>query len=103
MIRRPPRSTLFPYTTLFRSQLDLEAFVVRKREQRTPCVFERFVALHAEFLLAQDRHARTKPFLEGGRLTLRRRTDMPDWSFSDTAEWVVGALLVVAIVAAIFV
>src|SRR3712207_8485140 len=25
MIRRPPRSTLFPYTTLFRSSLDLEA------------------------------------------------------------------------------
>src|SRR3712207_7331011 len=23
MIRRPPRSTLFPYTTLFRSRLDL--------------------------------------------------------------------------------
>src|SRR5256885_10934821 len=23
MIRRPPRSTLFPYTTLFRSQLDV--------------------------------------------------------------------------------
>jgi hypothetical protein len=32
-----------------------------------------------------------------------RRTDMRDWSFSNTAEWVVGALLVVAIVAAIFV
>src|SRR2546429_5441835 len=25
MIRRPPRSTLFPYTTLFRSEADLEA------------------------------------------------------------------------------
>src|SRR2546430_13007202 len=25
MIRRPPRSTLFPYTTLFRSQLELQA------------------------------------------------------------------------------
>src|SRR3712207_8347449 len=25
MIRRPPRSTLFPYTTLFRSQLDVVA------------------------------------------------------------------------------
>src|SRR5687767_15346109 len=25
MIRRPPRSTLFPYTTLFRSNLDLSA------------------------------------------------------------------------------
>src|SRR5258705_1050561 len=24
MIRRPPRSTLFPYTTLFRSMLELE-------------------------------------------------------------------------------
>src|SRR2546430_9717009 len=25
MIRRPPRSTLFPYTTLFRSQTSIEA------------------------------------------------------------------------------
>ena len=25
MIRRPPRSTLFPYTTLFRSAINLEA------------------------------------------------------------------------------
>src|SRR2546422_3647843 len=29
MIRRPPRSTLFPYTTLFRSVLELEGFEVR--------------------------------------------------------------------------
>src|SRR3712207_97398 len=28
MIRRPPRSTLFPYTTLFRSDLDLVAFAL---------------------------------------------------------------------------
>src|SRR2546422_3276153 len=27
MIRRPPRSTLFPYTTLFRSDLELERVV----------------------------------------------------------------------------
>src|SRR3989454_10652031 len=26
MIRRPPRSTLFPYTTLFRSQYDLARY-----------------------------------------------------------------------------
>src|SRR3712207_7737738 len=31
MIRRPPRSTLFPYTTLFRSCLDRVRFVVRAR------------------------------------------------------------------------
>src|SRR3712207_7437358 len=29
MIRRPPRSTLFPYTTLFRSVLGPEAFALR--------------------------------------------------------------------------
>src|SRR3712207_7646987 len=29
MIRRPPRSTLFPYTTLFRSQRDLSPHTVR--------------------------------------------------------------------------
>src|SRR3712207_7012534 len=27
MIRRPPRSTLFPYTTLFRSKLDCELYL----------------------------------------------------------------------------
>src|SRR5256885_4678164 len=31
MIRRPPRSTLFPYTTLFRSHRILEGLVVEAR------------------------------------------------------------------------
>src|SRR5260370_38832815 len=34
MIRRPPRSTLFPYTTLFRS----EARAAKAREQQTRAV-----------------------------------------------------------------
>src|SRR2546430_15673037 len=29
MIRRPPRSTLFPYTTLFRSRRTVQAYVLR--------------------------------------------------------------------------
>src|SRR3712207_8369841 len=33
MIRRPPRSTLFPYTTLFRSH-DLQTEVVRQIDRR---------------------------------------------------------------------
>src|SRR5258707_8457653 len=32
MIRRPPRSTLFPYTTLFRSER-FQAFLVHERQQ----------------------------------------------------------------------
>src|SRR2546426_7792415 len=42
MIRRPPRSTLFPYTTLFRSGRD--AFLeelVRVQYQRNDTAFER--------------------------------------------------------------
>src|SRR5260221_6503628 len=34
MIRRPPRSTLFPYTTLFRSG---RSVVARSRALRSPC------------------------------------------------------------------
>src|SRR2546422_7927020 len=33
MIRRPPRSTLFPYTTLFRSRLAHQGEVVLTRER----------------------------------------------------------------------
>src|SRR2546430_13569011 len=46
MIRRPPRSTLFPYTTLFRSQVNPEVFLrsvihdlmnkIRTQERLTP-------------------------------------------------------------------
>src|SRR5260221_2099169 len=34
MIRRPPRSTLFPYTTLFRSHDDEGAAVARQPDER---------------------------------------------------------------------
>src|SRR2546429_5400486 len=34
MIRRPPRSTLFPYTTLFRSPQFLEVFLNLRRQLR---------------------------------------------------------------------
>src|SRR5256885_15807717 len=49
MIRRPPRSTLFPYTTLFRSQLEIEIFL-------------RAVGQH---LGANPREARAQTALEG--------------------------------------
>jgi hypothetical protein len=43
--------------------------------------------------------------LEGaGRLTLwKEENKMYDWSFSSTAEWVVGLLLAVVVVATMFV
>src|SRR2546422_5902810 len=41
MIRRPPRSTLFPYTTLFRSQI---VRCVRRRAAPTAAELARWVA-----------------------------------------------------------
>src|SRR5258708_26866476 len=49
MIRRPPRSTLFPYTTLFRSKLPLPD---RHAEQ-----VEQFRHRSGHDRLQQDRHA----------------------------------------------
>src|SRR6266581_1934577 len=42
MIRRPPRSTLFPYTTLFRSQAS------PRRHARPRCPCSRWVRLRSE-------------------------------------------------------
>jgi hypothetical protein len=50
---------------------------------------------------------RVKPLATPIRLTLRigkwEVIDMYEWTFSSTAEWVIGALLVAAIVAVMFV
>src|SRR2546425_6862800 len=40
MIRRPPRSTLFPYTTLFRSSLDLFAVLFGGAVALLPAIAE---------------------------------------------------------------
>src|SRR5256885_9920661 len=50
MIRRPPRSTLFPYTTLFRSRLDQDG-VQRLLEQRPT----RLVIAHPDEQADEDR------------------------------------------------
>src|SRR5437762_8161972 len=49
MIRRPPRSTLFPYTTLFRSLFanDHPMHIRRARIPETPGVFTFFVICFA--------------------------------------------------------
>src|SRR2546422_5955463 len=37
MIRRPPRSTLFPYTTLFRSRVERSSESGRELDERPEC------------------------------------------------------------------
>src|SRR2546427_12271478 len=50
MIRRPPRSTLFPYTTLFRSELQRGGFA----RAAPPEQHERFAAAYLEFEVRQE-------------------------------------------------
>src|SRR2546425_4714169 len=61
MIRRPPRSTLFPYTTLFRSEL---------RRDRLPDVRAADPLLRRQHVRAmRDRHAGVQQTLERGEET----------------------------------
>src|SRR5437899_7460134 len=56
MIRRPPRSTLFPYTTLFRSHFD-QALAERRPEQFAVLAFtNRRAALELENRERSEEH-----------------------------------------------
>src|SRR5476649_2644377 len=72
MIRRPPRSTLFPYTTLFRSPDTLMAGVVRPSSRLSPMMLARdrkstrlnsshTVISYAVFCLKKKKHKEPGP------------------------------------------
>src|SRR5256885_11398991 len=65
MIRRPPRSTLFPYTTLFRSAGVLHRLEdpVRRREAAAECLRPHGLARHQAVALEQraDLGGRARP------------------------------------------
>src|SRR3712207_8877239 len=66
MIRRPPRSTLFPYTTLFRSVRGRDGGAVRARQQEQ--VEQRALGDAAlDIVLAWHRSLREPPPGLGGR------------------------------------
>src|SRR5438067_9626767 len=52
MIRRPPRSTLFPYTTLFRSLRNGEALQALQNLERAVSIDGSYSSLHANAALA---------------------------------------------------
>src|SRR5690606_41929491 len=66
---RPPRSTLFPYTTLFRSQGDRQRFVALHQEMQTGekegCQRLNAVGRHRTF---SGRHAQSDGHVAGHRL-----------------------------------
>src|SRR3712207_7064608 len=73
MIRRPPRSTLFPYTTLFRSEerLVLRAQVVPPLDG-APLLLERRDGIRVRDARERRRHARERARVALELLELRR-------------------------------
>src|SRR5690349_24184623 len=53
MIRRPPRSTLFPYTTLFRSHRSTRGCLCEKRRQSSRLLVQRFAQV-AEMIRSEE-------------------------------------------------
>src|SRR3712207_8753502 len=64
MIRRPPRSTLFPYTTLFRSQRDTQRDSERDRHARilasAQCVARQEVHMEQDVSFGRWLHERSE-------------------------------------------
>src|SRR3712207_8769800 len=78
MIRRPPRSTLFPYTTLFRSRLDAVISFSRLPKEVVSKVVDKFV-LQLEAQLA-DRN-----------VTIELADDARDWLIEHGYDEAMGA------------
>src|SRR3712207_8650200 len=79
MIRRPPRSTLFPYTTLFRSGIDLLLHLVRRDHG-------------GEVANRVARRNVVAPWREGGQAQFGERPlpEVGDHGTGATRAWAVG-------------
>src|SRR5688572_20038261 len=78
MIRRPPRSTLFPYTTLFRSRTELQ----RTRDKASEDLGNDLAAIFdAHVLLLSDPH-----FLGRVEERIRKNQVNAEWAVKKTAE-----------------
>src|SRR2546430_9650216 len=79
MIRRPPRSTLFPYTTLFRSGLLLRGIDKTDVERGMVLAKPRTITPHTQFesevyVLTKEEGGRHTPFFKGYRPQFYFRT-----------------------------
>src|SRR5256886_16549528 len=80
MIRRPPRSTLFPYTTLFRSVLRAERLgqLGRQRLDRDAEPAARDLSLRDQLGVDLPRHVRRNGEADAGAAGHDRRVDADD-------------------------
>src|SRR5947209_11306006 len=97
MIRRPPRSTLFPYTTLFRSRKLKYATVHKERENgrvvkvTTRVVFGTLLAVLAALALSLDRKSTrlnsSHANISYAVFCLKKKKDYASVLSQDTGSW----------------
>src|SRR3989442_10598510 len=68
MIRRPPRSTLFPYTTLFRSQAMIDAQSQSLEDRTCGVRFGLLITTEMDNPHLHSPHIRNSQFLRGAEL-----------------------------------
>src|SRR5688572_32441104 len=71
MIRRPPRSTLFPYTTLFRSLRVHQRFTAGDADHGGSAFFDGFEALFGRQVFAQRSEEHTSELQSQSNLVCR--------------------------------
>src|SRR5258707_4140557 len=84
MIRRPPRSTLFPYTTLFRSVIGLDSFRVRKviTAWRITEIFDAAASARLPLRRAAERHDPYLSAIEEDRKSTRLNSSHANISYA---------------------
>src|SRR3712207_7995778 len=85
MIRRPPRSTLFPYTTLFRSR--------RQQDRRQPGGAQRQVLPSQVLDLLRQRPRRRQGRAEGHHAVVRQQRSEEHTSELQSRQYLVCRLL----------
>src|SRR5256885_12013439 len=86
MIRRPPRSTLFPYTTLFRSFQSLGSYVLQRMYRKQNKDLNRVKLTYAEMKSAKYTTDRKSTRLNSSHLVIsyavfclkKKKSNMPD-------------------------
>src|SRR2546425_2800448 len=87
MIRRPPRSTLFPYTTLFRSWYTIETWRLRKEAQlQTELQNRPFLSLK-KILKKTGEGIYATFYLTNGGKGLARNVRLGDVVFDDSLQF----------------